>query len=602
MAFVTASLLAQGIFVWSLALALLVSVVALAVTWRRAARAERRSGSEVLRSLLAQMPRPIFWKDRDGVYRGCNRAFLERHKLDSMSEVIGRRDDEMPWKEEAEGYRQSDRIVMSTRERMIGVEHTQWTASGSAMIVRTSKAPLLDARGRVIGVLGIDEDITKDKEAERKLEKLAFYDSLTGLPNRVLLQERLEQALKRVQRDQNDPFKRENDRRQLAVLYLDLDDFKHVNDTLGHDAGDKMLVEVTKRLRSCLRQNDTVARVGGDEFLVLLPDVRGPADIRVVVHKLLEAMRAPLSLEGSEIIVTMSIGITLAPKDGSDRSELLKNADIAMYRAKDLGRNSFEFFSPEMNRLARERLSLENELRRALTAGHFALHYQPQVRISTGQTEAIEALMRWQHPERGLVMPGDFIEAAEESGLIVPLGHWALRRACEQLVASRAAWRVSVNLSQRQFRDAALVETIRETLAATGLEPRRLELELTESSLMDDVGDTVRVLSELKALGIRIAIDDFGTGYSSLSRLKQLPVDTLKVDREFVRDLPHDEGDRAITVAVIAMAQELKLEVVAEGVETEAQLHYLRGCGCDVAQGYLLGRPGPIEDLIRDAE
>jgi diguanylate cyclase (GGDEF)-like protein len=425
------------------------------------------------------------------------------------------------------------------------------------------------------------------------MEQLAFYDTLTGLPNRQLFREQLEQAVKMVERTG----------REIAVLYLDLDHFKRVNDTLGHDAGDILLQRMGERLSRCVRREDTVARLSGDEFTVLLAEVEGPGGASRVAHKILHALADPIRIAGQEVFVSASIGLTLCPRDGVDASALMKNADLAMYQAKERGRDNYQFYTRELNEQASERLHKESALRRALIEGHMVLHYQPLVEQASGEICSVEALLRWTPPQAEMVMPDQFIGVAEETGLIVPIGRWVLETACRQIQAlhdqGASELSVAVNLSTRQFHDPDLVSTVEMALAQTGLAPAWLQLEITESMLMERVEQAIETLWRLKNLGVSLSIDDFGVGYSSLSYLKRLPVDTIKVDRDFVRDIPRDTNDTEITAAVIAMAHKLKLSVVAEGVETEAQVQFLRNNQCDYLQGFLFGAPQPL-DLLRE--
>ncbi|OIP08014.1 MAG: hypothetical protein AUK53_10800 [Betaproteobacteria bacterium CG2_30_59_46] len=452
-------------------------------------------------------------------------------------------------------------------------------------------APVRDEAGKVTHFVGIQNDVTERKRYESQLEHQANYDTLTGLPNRNLLQDRLGQTLAYVRRHE----------RELALLFIDLDYFKNINDSLGHNAGDRLLKLVAVRLAGCVREGDTVSRQGGDEFVVILSDVAAEEDATLVTQKILHAMSEPFDVDGRELYVTCSIGIALYPKDGGDSETLLKNADAALYRAKDLGRNNAQFYAAEMNLKAMERLTLEDGLRHALEHNEFVVHYQPQVDLRTGEIIGMEALVRWQHPEQGLVSPARFIPVAEESGLIVPLGEWVLRTACIQNKAwQRAGLRpisVAVNLSARQFRQPNLVEVVVGILRETGLDPAHLELEVTESLVMQNVEVTIATLGRLKAMGIKLSIDDFGTGYSSLSYLKRFPIDTLKIDQSFVRDITTDPDDAAIAKTIISMAHDLQLRVIAEGVETEEQKSFLQQRHCDEMQGYFFSRPVPAEDF-----
>lgn len=424
-----------------------------------------------------------------------------------------------------------------------------------------------------------------------ELKKLAFYDELTGLENRKFFTDRLNKMLHASQR-RNKP---------LALLYLDLDQFKRINDTLGHAAGDSLLKDVGSRLRQCVRGEDAVARLGGDEFSVVLSQINGPADAAIVARHIIQTLGNPISLGAKDVVVTTSIGITLAPADGNEPADLLKNADMAMYRAKETGRNNFQFFTSSMNALANERLNLEHQIRAGLKSNQFALHFQPQVSLKNQQIVGLEALVRWHHPQRDLLVPKHFIPLAEENGLIVPLGKWVLANVCHQAKflqdSGFAPLQLSINLSARQFKDPKLFEDIERILRESAVDARWLRLEITESALIDDLEQTVTLLNRIRGLGISIAIDDFGTGYSSLHSLKNLPVDVLKLDSTFIRGIEDDKTDKAILASVIAMGHEIGLEVVAEGVETQEQLSILIEHRCDIAQGHLFSRPVPVGDL-----
>lgn len=435
------------------------------------------------------------------------------------------------------------------------------------------------------------EDISDRVETQAQMEKLAFYDPLTGLENRRLFRDRLEQGLKHLRRN----------KKSMALLFLDLDQFKRINDTLGHDAGDELLCTVAQRLRDCVREEDIVARLGGDEFTILLANISSADDAGLVARKILRSLLEPVTLSTQEVTVSCSIGITIAPEDSMNGSVLMRNADLAMYRAKDQGRNNFQYFTDDMNIESLARMSLENELRVAVSNEDFVVHFQPQIDMVRRRVCGYEALVRWRHEQVDVIPPDRFIPVAEETGLIIRVGEIVLRQACLQLKALQVSGitdqTVAVNLSARQFRDRNLVQMVRRVLAETGLAPQWLELEITESMLMDNIDQAINILSELKALGVAIAIDDFGTGYSSLSYLTQLPVDKLKVDRSFVSNLPDSSRHTAITTAIIAMAQRLNLEVVAEGVETEPQASFLTGHQCNILQGFLFCRPVSADDL-----
>ena len=430
------------------------------------------------------------------------------------------------------------------------------------------------------------------RQAEERVHHLAHYDELTGLPNRNMFNQRLSHAL--IQARRHD--------KPLAILFIDLDRFKNINDTLGHGAGDRVLKEIAQRLRGCLREADTVSRLGGDEFVVLIEGASRPADVAEVAQKILAAVARPLLLESQEFHLTASIGISACPGDSDDEQSLMKNADIAMYRAKEQGKNQFQFYSAQINVHTLERVALESDLRHALERKEFVLHYQPKVDIAGNRIVGMEALVRWRQPGKQLIAPAQFIPLAEETGLIVPIGEWVLRTACLQ----NKAWqdqglprlRVAVNLSPRQFAHDSLLQDVARVLNETGLDPAWLELEITESMVIRDPEHAVTLLRGLKAMGIHLSIDDFGTGYSSLSYLKRFPLDSVKIDRSFIRDIPGDGDDAAITQAIIAMAHSLRLGVIAEGVETGEQLDFLRANGCDEMQGYLFSRPLPEDQFL----
>jgi len=431
----------------------------------------------------------------------------------------------------------------------------------------------------------LQAEIAERRQAEARVHHMAYYDGLTGLPNRALLAERLERALAAAQRSG----------RKVALMFLDLDRFKNINDSLGHVTGDYLLKEVAQRLTRAVRVSDTVARLGGDEFVVVAPGVRGETECAAVGDKIIEALGAPFLITGRTLHISPSIGICLYPDDGMDVETLMRHADAAMYAAKAAGRNNYQFFTARMNQAAARHFELENGLRGALARGEFELHYQPLFETATRRLSALEVLLRWRRPGQDLVVSDDFIPILEENGLIVPVGEWVMRRACEQSMAwQRAGLRavpVAVNLSARQFKHRGLVDAIRAIITDTGIDPALLECEITETALMEHGEQTLAILDQIGQMGVKLAVDDFGTGYSSLAYLKRFPVHTLKIDRAFVRDLESSSEDRAIVAAIVALARSLELAVVAEGVETEAQLALLREYGCAFAQGYLFSKP-----------
>ena len=469
-------------------------------------------------------------------------------------------------------------------------EYKGWAALGSVLVVLLTGLlgrmswQLTQGRSR--------ESETKLEHAER-VEYLAYHDGLTGLPNRSMFSKLLGHSISEAHRYE----------RRLAVAFLDLDRFKQINDTLGHEAGDQLLKEVATRLRGCVRDSDTVARLGGDEFVVLLPELADEKYAAVVAQKILAAVAKPFSLMGQEFRVTASIGISTYPQDGLDEQTLTKNADIAMYQAKAEGKNNFQFYSEKLNANSLERLTLESSLRHALERNEFCLHYQAKREIAGGKITGMEALLRWRHPDLGTVAPMQFIPVAEETGLIIPIGKWVLKTVCLQSVAWQKqglpALSIAVNLTARQFLDEQLLNDVASILAETGLAPHLLELELNESLLIHDVENTLRILTGLKALGVRIAVDDFGTGYSSLAMLQRFPLDTIKIDRSFMRDFVGTKEDTGLADAIIAMGKSLSLTVVAQGVETREQAEQLRLHACDELQGFYFKRPLPVDEFTR---
>ena len=451
--------------------------------------------------------------------------------------------------------------------------------------VEDSIAPIHDREGKATGAVMVFRDVSTTRAMAQQMTHSAQHDFLTGLPNRMLLNDRVNHAIALAARHS----------KKVGVLFLDLDGFKHINDSLGHPIGDKLLQSIAKRLVGCVRRSDTVSRQGGDEFVVLLSEMEQQEDAAISALRILEAVAQGHSIDQHDLHLTTSIGVSVHPDDGPDAETLVKNADTAMYQAKENGRQSYQFFKPAMTVRAVERQSIEESLRRALERNEFSLHYQPKIKLSTGEITGAEALIRWTHPTRGAVSPAHFIPVAEDCGLILPIGHWVLREACKQargwLDAGLPLGTIAVNISSMEFREDNFLESVFATLSETGLDPKSLELELTESVLMKRAESAASVLQTLRARGVQIAVDDFGTGYSSLSYLRKFPIDALKIDQSFVRQITSAPDDTTIVTAVISMGRSLKLRVVAEGVETQGEMAFLQAQQCDEAQGYYFSRP-----------
>jgi diguanylate cyclase (GGDEF)-like protein/PAS domain S-box-containing protein len=549
--------------------------------------AQLKEQEQAYKSLFEQNPDAVYALDLAGRIVRANPA-CETVIGYSQEETIGKPILSLVPPEEWERAREHFQKALQgeTQHYELAITHR----NGHEVQLAVTNVPLL-VDGKVQGIYAIAKDITASKSVEDRIRHMAYYDTTTNLPNRVLFEDRLGRELSRIKCSD----------RMLAVLSLDIDRFKYVNDTLGHAMGDLLLRSVTERLFGCLRETDTLARVGGDEFTIILTDLGDPAEAVAVAEKLLAAFAQPFMLGEIELFVTSSIGIAISPNDGDNLTDLIKNADTAMYRAKELGRNNYQLYDPKMSAPTAQSLSLMSDLRKALDRGEFVVYYQPQIHVKTGELIGVEALLRWQHPQRGMISPAQFIPLAEETGLIVPIGEWVLRTACAQVKAWAEAgfpeMRVAVNLSARQFMRDDLVEVVERVLRDTGLKPHLLELEITESMTMHNVERAIQILHGLKNLGVMISLDDFGTGYSSLSYLKHFPIHMLKIDQSFVRDITVDPDDAAIVNSIIALAHALQLNVIAEGVETEEQLAYLVEQGCFEMQGYLFSPPLPVQSL-----
>jgi len=554
------------------------------VTESKRAELALRESEERFRS-LTQLSSDMYW-EQDDQYRFTSIAGsgLERVKARDF-EFIGKKRWEQDWLNMSADDWAAHMAILEAHRPFHDLELCRQNESGKKVWVAVSGEPVFDASGAFKGYRGVGKDISERKQDEERIQHLANHDALTSLPNRAMFSEVLKLALRNARR-YNGTF---------AVLFIDLDRFKIINDTLGHEVGDKLLQEMGTRLSQTVRTSDVVARLGGDEFVVLVREVSEPKQVEAIARKILSVLIEPMFIREQECRVTASIGICMYPADAQDEQSLMKNADIAMYRAKEEGKNTYKYYSEETNVHSFERMALETSLRQGLERKEFFLHYQPKLGLQSGQISGVEALVRWQHPELGMVPPAQFIPLGEETGLIVPIGKWVLNTACAQNVAWQREGlpplRMAVNLSARQFADEDLLKHIAGALEQSGMKPELLEMELTESMVMQNAERADKVLAAIKQLGVRLAIDDFGVGYSSLANLKRFPIDTLKVDRSFIRDIPRDSEDKAITRAIIAMGKSLNLTVVAEGVETLEQETFLREHGCDETQGYYFSKP-----------
>lgn len=559
------------------------------ITLRREAELALRRSESRFRS-LTELSSDWYWEQNE---QGEFTALTDPNGKSGFlpDQVIGHSVQQLPHCEPLDGHWAELIDALRERQAFRAFELRCSPPEQPPRFLSLSGLPVFDDDGSFRGYRGIGQDITARRQSEERVHFLATHDSLTELPNRFMFHQILDVAIKSAARYD----------RVLAVLFIDLDRFKNINDTLGHDAGDQLLQTISQRFNQKVRSSDVVARLGGDEFVVLLQEIKSAEEAGLIAQKLIAAAVEPVCVLGQECRVTASIGICMYPADADDSQSLMKHADIAMYRAKEEGKNTYQFYSPNLQARTLERLDLENNLRKAVEQNQLFLHYQAKRDLKTGAVSGAEALVRWQHPTLGVVPPNDFIPLAEESGLIVPIGRWVLNTACRQ----GAQWHrqgllpasLSVNLSPRQFYDDQLIDDIRQALETSELPPEKLELEITESMVMQNTNRAIDILKGIKALGVRLAVDDFGVGYSSLAQIKRFPIDTLKVDSSFIRDIPGNAEDKAITQAIIAMGKSLSLTVIAEGVESEPQERFLKDHDCDQSQGFYFSKPLTVADF-----
>jgi diguanylate cyclase (GGDEF)-like protein/PAS domain S-box-containing protein len=539
-----------------------------------------RTERDLLEAFLEHIPDNVFFKDRDSRFIRICRAMADYIGLADPAQAGGKTDSDIFSSEHADQALADEQEILRTGQAKIGEEKETWP-DGHVNWVLTTKVPLKDRRDQIIGTMGISHNITDRKQAELRAQYLALHDSLTGLPNRVLLEDRLTQAIALARRNQI----------SVGVLMLDLDRFKSVNDSFGHYVGDRLLEAVSVRLQACLRASDLIARLGGDEFVIGISMVTADRDVETVARKVLATLGEPFEVESHTLQIGASVGISMYPANGENSEALLQFADAAMYQAKKNGRDTYCFFAPELTQATKRRRKLENDLHQACARGEFVLHYQPLVSTDSGRVTGVEALLRWYHPEEGLISPNEFIPQLEELGLMVEVGDWVLRTACLQNVAWQkeglSPIRVAVNVSAQQFYRGDLVDSVERALRESGLEPRWLEIELTESLTLDCSETTINIMKNLKRIGVTLSLDDFGTGWSSLSYLRKFPLDRIKIDRSFMRDIASEPAAEAVVRSIIDLGKNLGLDCVAEGVETRQQLEYLQKQMCAEMQGFL---------------
>jgi diguanylate cyclase (GGDEF)-like protein/PAS domain S-box-containing protein len=546
---------------------------------------------DLLEAFLEHIPDSVFFKDKESRFIRISRAMANYCGLKDPARAIGKTDADIFSPEQAGQALADEQRMLRTGEPMIEKEEKETWKDGHETWALTTKVPLKNREGKVIGTMGIAHNITHRKQAEQQIQHMALHDSLTGLPNRTLLEDRLGQAIALAQRVH----------KHVAVLLLDLDRFKNVNDSFGHSVGDRLLVLVSERLKACIRKCDAVARLGGDEFAIAVQMAERLEGIELVARKVLDTLSEPFQVEDRELQISASIGICQFPEDGKNAEDLLQFADVAMYEAKERGRGRFCLFSPALTEATRREQKLESDLVEACAHDEFEIHYQPIVETKSGRITGMEALLRWRHPEQGLLFPGQFIPKLEELGLIVEVGRWVLGTACRQAVEWQQNGfppvRVAVNVSSQQFYQGNIAEAVAKVLQQTRLDPKFLELELTESQTLDDSNATINIMLALKRLGVSLSLDDFGTGWSSLSYLRRFPIDRIKIDRSFVKDLHSQPAAEEVVKTILTLSRNLGIVCIAEGVETREQQDYFNKHNCAEMQGFYFSRPMPALDV-----
>jgi diguanylate cyclase (GGDEF)-like protein/PAS domain S-box-containing protein len=560
---------------------LLVILVAALLVVRELSDREHSTDRDFLNAFLEHIPDHVYFKDRNSRFLRVNRALANSFGLSDPREAASKTDSDMFTPEHAGRAYEDEQRIIESGQGITGMEEKETWPDGHESWVLSTKVPLKDRRGRIVGTMGISRDITDRKQAELRIRYMALHDGLTGLPNRSLMEDVLAHAIALANRNG----------KRVAVLMLDLDRFKNVNDSFGHHIGDRLLEAVAVRLRNCLRESDIVARLGGDEFVIGLPMVDKHQDVEQVASKVLSTLAAPFEIEGHGLKIGASIGICEYPSDGENPRDLLQAADTAMYEAKNSGRGNYSFFTAELTDATRQRQKLEFDLQHALGRDEFVLYYQPLVATESGGITGVEALLRWRHPEQGMIFPNQFVPQLEELGLMADVGNWVLRTACMQNAAWQKAGlppvRVMVNLSSTQFYRSNITGIVKRALSESGLDPKWLELELTETLMLDDSETTIKIMRTLKRLGVSLSLDDFGTGWSSLSYLRRFPIDRIKIDRSFLRDISSEPSAEAVVRSIMNLGRDLGLACVAEGVETPEQLNYFRKQKCQEVQGFL---------------